>query len=146
MLTVNHFPDFERDDECFYHLLKEISDTLTWNLHVYNEADSNLPKEELTESAADPAMLLLRDKLQQALVKLNDLHLINCSLEDARKAWDWFFRTDGHFADFDSQQATLSKLKAKADLLKSGNAFTNSSGAIGSTGVANLAHGFYGEE
>ena len=99
ILTDEKMPNYDRDDECFYYLLDGLKDRLKWNLRVFNSADLS---EELTKSAEDADMITLRKKIDEALSKLSILHEEDCTRGDARKAWDWVFKSDGFFDDFDS--------------------------------------------
>ena len=97
ILTDEKMPNYDRDDECFYYLLDGLKDRLKWNLRVFNSADLS---EELTKSAEDADMITLRKKIDEALSKLSILHEEDCTRGDARKAWDWVFKSDGFFDDF----------------------------------------------
>ena len=62
--------------------------------------------------------------------------------------WDWIFQSDGFFREYDEKkekrekQARLEKLAA---IIESGTARTSSLGVIGSVGVINPPHRFYGD-
>lgn len=103
MLTSEKMPNYERDDECFYYLLKAIYEHLKYEgLRVYNLSDDSLfSQEELTKSDDDADMRALRDRSEEALEKLKILQDADCTQEQARKAWDWVFKTDGFFDDED---------------------------------------------
>lgn len=47
-------------------------------------------------------MITLRERIDEALSKLSVLHDEDCTKGDARKAWDWVFKSDGFFDNFDS--------------------------------------------
>ncbi|MGJ8652599.1 MAG: cyclic GMP-AMP synthase DncV-like nucleotidyltransferase [Opitutaceae bacterium] len=103
MLASEKMPNYERDDECFYYLLKAINERLKYEgLRAYNLSDDSLfGPEELTKSADDTDMRSLRDRSGEAIDKLKVLHDADCTQEQARKAWDWVFKTDGFFDDED---------------------------------------------
>lgn len=103
MLTAPKLPDYERDDECLYYLLKEIDSNLSISLRVYNEADTSYPQEELTKSHEDADMQTLQSKITEALGKLEVLFEDDCTREKARKAWDWVFKTGGYFESYDEE-------------------------------------------
>lgn len=105
MLASEKMPDYERDDECFYHLLKLILERLKHKgLRVYNLSDDSLfSQEELTKSDDDADMKVLRDRSEEALGKLKILDDSDCTQEQARKAWDWVFKTNGFFEDEDDE-------------------------------------------
>lgn len=101
MLTAEKMPNYERDDECFYYLLQNLHYRLRTDLRVYNAADSS---EELTKTSEDANMVTLRDRVAEALEKLAILHDDKCTQSDARSAWDWVFKSDGYFDDFDGSK------------------------------------------
>lgn len=110
MLAAEKMPNYERDDECFYYLLERINERLNSSLRVYNLSDDSIfGSEELTESDDDTDMRNLRDRSDEALKKLEILHDSECSLEQARKAWDWVFKTDGFFDDCDGVESCSEK-------------------------------------
>src|SRR6266481_7965938 len=68
--------------------------------------------------------------------------------DSARSVWDWIFKSDGFFAEFDAARKEEEKrnaLLAKAALVATG-ARTSASGVLGAIGIANVPHRFYGEE
>ncbi|MCC5788387.1 MAG: hypothetical protein JJT75_02040 [Opitutales bacterium] len=99
MLTDELMPDYDRDDECFYYLLKKINERLKYSgLRVYNRSDESISgKEELTKSDDDACMRNFRDRSGEAIEKLNVLHESDCTAKKAGKAWDWVFKSDGFF-------------------------------------------------
>lgn len=103
MLASEKMPNYERDDECFYYLLKTIYERLKYEgLRVYNLSDESLfGQEELTKSDDDADVRTLRDRIEEALEKLKILHDQECTQEQARKAWDWVFKSGGFFDDED---------------------------------------------
>lgn len=98
MLVAETMPNYERDDECFYYLLSALKGRLALNRRVYNQSNTS---EELTKSSEDSDMVTLRDKIEEALNKLEILNTEECTTADARKAWNWVFRSDGFFDEYD---------------------------------------------
>lgn len=103
MLVDEKMPHYERDDECFFYLLKAINERLiSGDMCVYNRSDDSLfSPEELTKSNDDAVMRTLRERSTEALEKLMVLHEPDCTQKQARKAWDWVFKSDGFFDDED---------------------------------------------
>lgn len=101
MLTSEKISNYERDDECFYYLLSGLKSRLAGSLVVTNTADSKYPKEQLTKSNEDAPMIELRNRIDEALKELAVLFEPNCTKKAARKAWDWVFKTDGYFDEYD---------------------------------------------
>lgn len=152
MLVSECFQYCEREDESFYQLMVGLKNRLLWNLVIVNLADENYPQGKLTKTSQDQNVVDLRDKIKEALVELAVLFKSDCKAEDARRAWDWAFQSDGFFKELEEKEKAEAKrqeLLAKAALINSGRAATTTAGRIvtaGSVGVANAAHSFYGEE
>ena len=91
-------------DRAFRTLLEKLKERLKDNLEVENLADVNKPKAKLTKTKEDVNMVELRDKVDEALGKLSVLDEEGCTKADARKAWDWVFKTDGFFKEYDEQE------------------------------------------
>ena len=151
MLVAECYQYCEREDEAFYKLLQNLQIRLLWNLVIENLADENLPKAKLTKTSQDQNVIDLREKVKEALNELAILLKSDCKKEDARRAWDWVFQSDGFFKELEDKEKAEAKrqeLLAKAALINSGNACTTTSGRIvtaGAAGVVNAAHSFYGE-
>jgi hypothetical protein len=151
MLVAECFQYFEREDEAFYQLLINLKNRLFWNLVVLNLADENLPKAKLTKTSQDQNMIDLRERANEAINELAILFKSDCKKEDARRAWDWIFQSDGFFKELEEKEKNEAKrqeLLAKASLINTGSAATTAAGRIVSVGgaqVANAAHSFYGE-
>lgn len=140
MLTVECFKNYDRDDECFYYLMKELSNRFNNDgLVVKNLADNSLwDKETLTKTSSDPSMIELRDKIKDVLDGLSILEKVECNSKDAREAWDNVFKTDGFLnEDWDD-------VVDKMNIIRSGKAKTSSWGTIGFSGLSNIAHKFHG--
>lgn len=101
MLTSEKMPDYERDDECFYYLLSGLQTRLNGSLVVTNHADSDWPQETLTKTLEDASMREFKQRVGEALDELDVLHDSDCTKKAARKAWDWVFKTNGFFDEFD---------------------------------------------
>ncbi|MCP4902049.1 MAG: hypothetical protein GY906_34215 [bacterium] len=101
MLTVECFASRERIDIAFRDLLEGLFERLGSNLVVENLADNACPRAKLTRTATDSNMVDLRDRVGEALGKLEVLDDDGCDRSGARTAWDWVFKTDGFFLGFD---------------------------------------------
>jgi hypothetical protein len=145
MLVGEKFQAFDRDDECFRSLLQNLKYRLAGNLVVENLADSGFPREKLTKTNEDANMKELREKVGEALDKLAVLDKADCTLEQARAAWDWVFQSNGFFEAYDKDHEKAVALYANAALVQAGLASTSPAGHIGTVGVANIGHRFYGE-
>lgn len=104
MLVEECMPtNYEKIDECFYHLMETLSNRLAFNLEIENQAQG-YPRDKLTKSSTDSNMLELRKRINEALTKLNILlDDSRCTQKDARKAWDWVFQTEGYFDELDTK-------------------------------------------
>ncbi|PWU09497.1 MAG: hypothetical protein C5B50_27350 [Verrucomicrobia bacterium] len=150
MLVDECFPSgYERDDEAFYHVLRNLKLRLAFSLEVENRAQKKTPKDKLTKTANDSNMVELRTKVGEALVKLAVLHAGSCTKEKARESWDWVFQSDGFFAAYDKNAKQAVALFSNAALVRAGVAGTNSAGVLVPLGtvaaVTNLPHSFYGD-
>jgi len=132
----------DRIDEVFRELLQALQNRLRYNKVVRNLAHPEKP--ELTRTVSDANIEELEAKIEEALEQLSTLDdTDNQNERSARSAWDWIFKSDGFFREYDEKQ---SRLAEKAELINSGNASTTACGVIAATGsVANPPHRFYGE-
>lgn len=96
---LNH--SFERDDEAFHILLKNLRVRLSTSLVVLNRAQQ-MPQGPLTKGLDDGNMQQLRLHVGEALDHLAITDNPQCNKKSAREAWDWVFQSDGFFDDFDS--------------------------------------------
>jgi hypothetical protein len=80
----------ERDDRCFYNLIVAIKSRLFTSLVVRNPVQDEI----LTKDDPDPKMKALREKLEEAIGKLNVLFDLKCTRKQALKAWADVFNTD----------------------------------------------------
>jgi hypothetical protein len=148
MLVVECQPPYrDRIDVAFRELLQQLRNRLRWNKVIRNLAHPE--KLPITRSTNDQNVVNLETRLSEALDELANLDkLAEDNLASARSRWDWIFKSDGFFPEFDTERAQEEKRKsllAKADLIANG-ARTSATGVLGATGVANLAHRFYGQD
>jgi hypothetical protein len=116
---------YERDDECLFYFIRALGARLNSNLTVRNLADRSIQQELLTKTTEDPCMTTLRDRLGEAQEELDVLEQDGCTRQDARKAWDWVFRTGGFFEDYDDEHGDdddggLAKAEPKSPVLPGG--------------------------
>ncbi|MCK9589955.1 MAG: hypothetical protein M0Q93_11425, partial [Terrimicrobiaceae bacterium] len=138
----------ERIDNAFRVLLKKIKDRLLWKKVIQNLAHPDKPA--ITRTASDQNVIDLEAQLSDALDQLATLDKEESdNVDSARAVWDWIFKSDGFFADFDRDQKQQDEKKKslleKAVLVGAG-ARTSPAGILGSIGIANAAHGFHGDE
>jgi hypothetical protein len=149
MLVEECLPgNYARDDEAFYWLLTKLQARLAFSLEVENRAQTKWPRDKLTKTANDANMVELRTRAGEALGKLGVLHRSDCTKKQAREAWDWVFQSDGFFEAYDQDAKKAMALFSNAALVRAGVAATNTAGrivAIGTGGILNLPHKFYGE-
>lgn len=148
MLIHECLPEYsDRIDVAFRSLLEAIKNRLATNKVIINLAHPDQPL--LTRGTEDDNVVELEEKVDEALDLLIGLDCDdNNNRTTARSAWDWVFRSDGFFKEIDDAKDAKVKeesLRKKAELLSSGKAKTSVMGAIGSIGVSNLPHKFYGE-
>ena len=137
----------ERIDVAFRELLAKLKDRLTCNKLIRNLADPAKPA--ITRTAADQNVIDLQTRITEALDQLATLDKADANnANSARAVWDWIFKSDGFFAEFDAKCTDEEKQKSllvKAALIGFG-ARTSPSGVLGAIGVANVAHRFHGED
>lgn len=149
MLVAECQPTYNsRIDVAFRELLKSVKDRLLWNKVIRNLAHPNKPA--ITRTGSDQNVIDLETRLGEALDQLATLDREESNnVESARKVWDWIFKSDGFFAEFDAdrkkQEEKRESLLKKAAFVGAG-ARTSPAGVLGTAGIANAAHGFYGEE
>lgn len=146
MLAVEAYAYAQRDDEAFYSMLQSISDRLATNLIVYNLAGDSDPQPELTRTAMDGNMIVLRDKIAEAVQQLDVVTTAGCTAADAATAWDWVFQSEGFFDAFEKDAARAVDVFEKTALVKAHIALTDATMRIGTVGTPNKEHKFYGEE
>ncbi|OPZ35302.1 MAG: hypothetical protein BWY99_02296 [Synergistetes bacterium ADurb.BinA166] len=145
MLAVECHTPHDRDDEAFRSLLQSMSTRLMTDLTVLDLSDPGEAKVQLTKTSWDSNMMLLRDKTAEALGQLEVLDLRSCTSGDAAVAWDWVFQSDGFIQAFEKDAANAVEVFEKAVLAEAGLASTDSAMRIGTAGVANKEHRFYGD-
>jgi hypothetical protein len=145
MLAAECYKYYKRCDEAFYYLVDSIGQRFSYSIEILNLADENYPKEKLTLTSEDKDVLFLKDKIREAIENLKVLFMPNCSMEQARNAWDWVFHSDGFFDAFDKDEKKAIELYEKMVLVEAGLAHTNSFGKISTTGIPNKPHKFYGK-
>lgn len=147
MLVVECQPPYrERIDVAFRELLHNLKNRLYWNKVIKNLAHPDKP--DLTRTSSDQNVVDLQTRISEALDQLATLDKADANNADsARSVWDWIFKSDGFFAEFDGERKQEEKrnaLLAKAALVGNG-ARTSPTGLLGAVGVVNLGHGFYGD-
>jgi hypothetical protein len=136
----------QRIDLAFRELLQRLKNRLYWNKVIKNLAHPDMP--ELTRTSEDQNVVDLETRIGEALDQLASLDKAAANNADsARTVWNWIFKSDGFFAEFDAERKQEEKrnaLLAKAALVGNG-ARTSPAGILGSVGVSNVSHGFYGD-
>jgi hypothetical protein len=148
MLVAECQPAYrDHTDLVFRELLNKLKARLVWNKVIQNLAHPDKPM--LTRTANDQNVIDLETRLSEALEQLVTLDASDTNNADsARSVWDWIFKSDGFFADFDAEKKAEEKrnaLLAKAALVGT-SARTSPTGALGAIGVANVVHRFHGED
>jgi hypothetical protein len=148
MLVVECQPVYRaRIDVAFRELLSKLRVRLYWKKTIQNLAHPDHP--DITRTARDQNVVDLESRIGEALDQLATLDKSDANNADsARSVWDWIFKSDGFFAEFDAERKQEEKRNAlleKAALVGSG-ARTSPAGVLGALGVANLGHNFYGED
>ena len=134
-----------RIDVAFRELLTRLETRLIVSKRICNLAHPARPA--ITKSDADSNVVALLTHTQEANAQLRSLDRNDCNnVAAARNVWDWIFRSDGFFKEFDEKRKEEEKKKAlieKAALVGNG-ARTSSLGVLGATGLLNIGHKFYG--
>lgn len=146
MLVAECQPPYDsRVDVAFRELVRNIKNRLSLNKVIRNLAHPDKP--EITRTQNDQNVADLQSRLMEALDQLAALDEEAANTPDsAREVWDWIFKSDGFFKDFDSKQEEKRKSLLEKAALVGAVARTSGAGILGSIGMANVAHGFYGEE
>ncbi len=95
----------DRDDKAFYFLLSNLHDRLHKSRIVWNRAQPEASRNQLTKSDDDENMVELHQRVFEALKQIEILRDAKCTACQARTAWDWVFQTGGFFLDFDSRNS-----------------------------------------
>jgi hypothetical protein len=148
MLVAECQPAYgDRTDLVFRELLNKLKNRLVWNKVIQNLAHPDKPM--LTRTANDQNVIDLETHVGDALDQLATLDRSDTnSADSARSVWDWIFKSDGFFAEFDAEKKAEEKrnaLLAKAALVGT-TARTSPIGVLGAIGVANVVHRFHGED
>lgn len=144
MLVAECLPSFNTRIDCaFRELLEKLQHRLSYDKVIRNLAHPDRPA--LTRTTSDSNVEELEDKIADALSELSNLDKPeNENEKAARSAWDWIFKSDGYFREYDEKQA---RLAAKVELINSGKAETSAAGVIvASGGIPNTPHRFYSEK
>lgn len=96
-----------RIDVAFRDLLGRIRERLRTNKVIKNLAHPDKPA--ITRTDSDQSVIDLETKLAEALQKLAVLDTADGdNVDAARRAWNWVFKSDGFFADYDAEEAERS--------------------------------------
>jgi len=90
VLVTERFRQHEREDRALYDTMVAIRDRLNWNLQV---AHPVTPGDYITSGSDEPRARCFRDKLTEAIDKLQPLFEADCTRERALKCWDKVFAT-----------------------------------------------------
>ena len=147
MLVAECQPAYSvRIDCAFRALLEQLKNRLTFDKVIRNLAHPDRPA--ITKTTSDENVVEFLAHIEEAISQLLPLDQSdNDNEKSARQAWDWIFKSDGFFKEFDEEKREKDKkdaLLAKAAQIGLG-AKTSPLGVIGSVGVANMAHKFYGD-
>lgn len=107
MLVDECQPAFEaRIDVAFRRLLEGIDERLDANKTIYNRAQADQPM--ITRTARDANVVALQEKIQEALEEIATLDDgLKENRKGAQRVWDWVFRSDGFFAEYDEATKAL---------------------------------------
>ena len=135
-----------RIDIAFRELLNNLGPRLLYSKTIRNLAHPERPA--ITKTESDSNFVELHLRISEALAKLEELEKPgNDNTDSARSVWEWIFKSDGFFGEFDDKRKEEEKEKAllgKAFMIGQG-AHTSVSGKIGPIGIPNIAHKFYGD-
>lgn len=135
MLIHECLPHYcDRIDVAFRELLKKLKARLENDKVILNLAHPEKPA--ITRSNEDENVSALYDRIVEALEQLEVLDSTD-EFDTAVKAWDWLFKGDGFFEGL--------ALEEKANAILSNTARTSACGVIGSIGIPNKPHRFFGD-
>jgi len=148
MLVVECQPDYHtRIDIAFRELINNLEGRLQFSKTIRNLAHPEKPT--ITRTESDRNVVELQNRCKEAVDKLGELDKpSNDNPESVRIVWDWIFKSDGFFKEFDEKRKEEEKKKDlmnKTTLIGLG-AKTSGSGIIGTSGISNLPHKFYGDK
>jgi hypothetical protein len=114
MLVYECQPAFQsRIDIVFRELLTKLETRLMLSMRIYNLAHPDKPT--ITKTNADGNITELLTHVQEAIAKLKELDKVeNDNPEAARAAWDWIFKSDGFFKEFDDKSKEDERENARA--------------------------------
>lgn len=150
ILACDNLVEAEDDDESFRETLRAIWQKLNDDFACHRPTTPT--DENLLEPFSKQRVLKAFEKAVGHADEADDTE----TKSDACKAWRKVFGE--RFPMISDEASNLGEQKAfssdpkfkglweKKELLSSGNAKTGTAGVIGTSGVGNLAHGFYGEE
>jgi len=90
-----------RIDVAFRNLLINMKDRLEKSKVINNLAHPDRPP--ITKTLNDYNVCELLNKINDGLIELHILDDSKCQPEDAKKAWDWIFQSDGFFDNDDDE-------------------------------------------
>lgn len=136
MLVAECQPAYKaRIDVAFRELLTSLKDRLLWNKRICNLADP--AKTALTKTDADSNVTTLLTHVQEAIAKLKELDKSeNDNAEAARSAWDWIFKSDGFFKEFDAEREKGESEEARMGMGESRNTLAAVARRIGSSALS----------
>lgn len=103
---------FDRIDVAFRTLLENLERRLRWSKVIRNLAHPQQPA--ITKTDNDTNVVELLTHSSEALSELRRLDSTdNNNADAARKAWDWVFRSDGFFKQFDDEEAEKEAASSK---------------------------------
>ena len=105
MLVAEVQPDYsERIDKAFRELLENLKERLERTKIICNLAHPDEPM--ITRTNNDGNVQELLTKITEAIEKINELDEDqNQDLESTRRIWDWIFKSDGFFKDYDESSS-----------------------------------------
>ena len=117
MLVDECQPSYEaRIDVAFRCLLERIDKRLDSNKAIHNRAHPDQPM--ITRTVCDDNVVALQEMIQEALGEIKTLDKSSKQNEkDARGVWDWVFKSDGFFAEYDEATRLV---KSEAAVANSG--------------------------
>lgn len=147
MLVAECQPAYNaRIDIIFRELLNNLGLRLQLSKTIRNLSHPERPA--ITKTQSDSNVVELQLRINESLAKLKELEKPgNDNTDSARSVWEWIFRSDGFFREFDDKQKEEEKKKAlieKAFMIGQG-AHTSAAGRIEPMGIPNLEHKFYGD-
>ena len=105
LVTECYRQDGKREDCALRNTMRAITNRLNGSLVVKHP---KTPDETISKGNDDPKFRFLREKLKEALDKLDVLDSTDCTRDEALKAWDKVFNADFFSARSDSAKAARS--------------------------------------